>query len=185
MSKQTIFKVITQNTAFLPLVFFSILVWFLFDGLGRDTRQLPSPLIGKNFPNLTVVDFQTGEKYPIQDKLKNQISLVNIWASWCLTCRAEHQVLDNLAKTSNLQIIGINYKDTKKEAARFLDILGNPFDFIVFDQQGKLGLELGVYATPETFITDQNGVIHFKHIGEITQYIWQNEVKPLIKQLKN
>ena len=109
---------------------------------------------------------------------------MNVWASWCVTCRAEHEMLNKIAKTSTLQMVGINYKDTKEEGQRFLDILGNPFDFVIFDQQGRLGLELGVYATPETFITDQKGVIRFKHIGEINSRIWQNDVLPLINQLK-
>jgi cytochrome c biogenesis protein CcmG/thiol:disulfide interchange protein DsbE len=156
----------------------------LYDGLGRDTKKLPSPLIGKNFPNLEVEDFQTGKKYHLQDKLKNQVSLVNVWASWCVTCRAEHQMLNNIAKQDVVQIVGVNYKDTKREGKYFLNRLGNPFDFIVFDEQGKLGLELGVYATPETFIVDNKGVIRFKRIGDITTRIWQEEMLPLIQQLK-
>ena len=169
---------------FLPLALFIVLAYFLLDGLGRDTKKLPSPLIGKIFPNLDVVDFHTEEKYAIQDKLKGRVSLVNVWASWCVTCRAEHEMLNKISKASTLQIVGINYKDTKKEGQRFLDILGNPFDFVIFDQQGRLGLELGVYATPETFIIDQEGVIRFKHIGEINSRIWKNNISPLIKQLK-
>jgi len=169
---------------FLPLVMFVVLAWFLLDGLGRDTKKLPSPLIGKTFPNLEVVDFHTGELYLTQDKLKDKISLVNVWASWCVTCRAEHKMLNDIAATSDLHMVGVNYKDTKKEGARFLDILGNPFKFVIFDQQGKLGLELGVYATPETFIIDQKGVIRFKHIGEITASICQDEIFPLINKLK-
>ncbi len=169
---------------FLPLVLFIVLAYFLFDGLGRDSKKIPSPLIGESFPNLEVEDFHSSEKYLIQDRLKGQISLVNVWASWCVTCRAEHEVLKFIAKTNTLQMIGINYKDTKKDGLDFLQILGNPFEFIVVDAQGTLGLELGVYATPETFIVDQNGVIRFKHIGEITPYIWQNEIEPLTRQLK-
>jgi len=169
---------------FLPLALFVVLAYFLLDGLGRDTKKLPSPLIGKAFPNLEVEDFHTGERYLIQDKLKNKTSIVNVWASWCVTCRAEHKMLNDIAATSDIQMVGINYKDTKKEGKRFLDILGNPFKFIIFDQQGKLGLELGVYATPETFIIDQKGVIRFKHIGEITPSIWQGEMLPLIEELK-
>jgi cytochrome c biogenesis protein CcmG/thiol:disulfide interchange protein DsbE len=169
---------------FLPLALFVLLAYFLLDGLGRDTKKLPSPLIGKTFPNLEVLDFHTGEKYLTQDKLKGKVSLVNVWASWCVTCRAEHEMLNKITKTSTLQMVGINYKDTKEEGQRFLDILGNPFDFVIFDQQGRLGLELGVYATPETFIIDQKGVIRFKHIGEINPRIWQNDILPLINQLK-
>ena len=169
---------------FIPLALFVVLAVFLYVGLDLDPKKLPSPLIGKTFPNLEVNDFHTGERYFTQDQLKNKVSLINVWASWCVTCRAEHELLNNIAKTNRLQMVGINYKDTKKEGARFLDILGNPFDFVIFDQQGKLGLELGVYATPETFITDQNGVIRFKHIGEITPRIWQTEILPLVEQLE-
>ena len=169
---------------FIPLALFVVLAVFLYVGLDLDPKKLPSPLIGKTFPNLEVNDFHTGEKYFTQDRLKNKVSLINVWASWCVTCRAEHELLNNIAKTNKLQMVGINYKDTKKEGTRFLDILGNPFDFVIFDQQGKLGLELGVYATPETFITDKNGVIRFKHIGEITPRIWQTEILPLVEQLE-
>jgi cytochrome c biogenesis protein CcmG/thiol:disulfide interchange protein DsbE len=129
---------------FIPLAVFVVLAWFLYDGLGHDTKKLPSPLIGKNFPNLEVEDFQTGKKYHLQDKLKNQVSLVNVWASWCVTCRAEHQMLNNIAKQDVVQIVGINYKDTKREGKYFLNRLGNPFDFIVSDEQGKLGFRLKV-----------------------------------------
>ncbi len=169
---------------FLPLVIFVVLAWFLYNGLGRDTKKLPSPLIGKAFPNLEVEDFQTREKYQLQSRLKNKVSLVNVWASWCVTCRAEHQMLKKIAKVSSVQMVGVNYKDTKKEGKRFLKILGNPFDFIVFDDKGKLGLELGVYATPETFIVDKDGVIQFKRIGEITPQIWQEQMLPLIDKLQ-
>jgi len=169
---------------FLPLIIFVVLAWFLYNGLGRDTKKLPSPLIGKTFPNLEVEDFQTGDKYYLQEKLKNKVSLVNVWASWCVTCRAEHRMLNDIAKTKSVQMIGINYKDTKKKGEHFLRILGNPYDFIVFDEQGKLGLELGVYATPETFIVDKNGIIQFKLTGEITPQIWQEEMLPLINQLQ-
>jgi cytochrome c biogenesis protein CcmG/thiol:disulfide interchange protein DsbE len=93
-------------------------------------------------------------------------------------------MLNNIAKQDVVQIVGVNYKDTKREGKYFLNRLGNPFDFIVFDEQGKLGLELGVYATPETFIVDNKGVIRFKRIGDITTRIWQEEMLPLIQQLK-
>ncbi|BBB24207.1 cytochrome c biogenesis protein CcmG, thiol:disulfide interchange protein DsbE [Isorropodon fossajaponicum endosymbiont JTNG4] len=170
---------------FLPLVLFVVLAGFLYIGLGLDPKKLPSPLIGKTFPNLQVEDFNTAEIYAIQDKLQGKISLVNVWASWCVTCRAEHEMLMQIAKTNSLQILGINYKDTKKDGNIFLTRLGNPYDSIVFDQLGKLGLELGVYATPETFIIDQQGIIRFKRIGELTLRIWERQILPLISQLKN
>ncbi len=169
---------------FLPLVVFVVLAWFLYDGLGRDTKKLPSPLIGKTFPNLEVEDFNTSEKYTTQSQLKGKITLVNVWASWCVTCRAEHQTLMEIAKLDLVQLLGVNYKDTRKEGQFFLDRLGNPYDQIIFDNQGKLGLELGVYATPETFLIDSQGVIRFKRIGEMTNRIWKTQVLPLIQQLK-
>ncbi|CAB9540107.1 Cytochrome c-type biogenesis protein CcmG/DsbE, thiol:disulfide oxidoreductase [uncultured Gammaproteobacteria bacterium] len=169
---------------FLPLMIFVVLAWFLYNGLGRDTKTIPSPLIDKAFPNLEVEDFKTGDKFTLQNRLKNKVSLVNVWASWCVTCRAEHKMLNNIAQTSSVQMVGINYKDRKKEGERFLRTLGNPFDFIVFDNQGKLGLELGVYATPETFVVDKKGIIRFKRIGEITPSIWRQQMLPLIKRLQ-
>lgn len=170
---------------FLPLILFVVLAGFLYTGLGLDPKKLPSPLIGKAFPNLQVEDFNTAEIYAVEDKLQGKISLVNVWASWCVTCRAEHEMLMHIAKTNSLQILGINYKDTKKDGNIFLTRLGNPYDLIVFDQLGKLGLELGVYATPETFIIDQQGIIRFKRVGELTLRIWERQILPLISQLKN
>ena len=169
---------------FLPLVVFVILAWFLFDGLGRDTKKLPSPLIGKPFPNLVVEDFNTTESYTTLSQLEGNISLVNVWASWCVTCRAEHRMLMKIADTKLVQMLGINYKDTRKEGQVFLDRLGDPYDKIIFDQAGKLGLELGVYATPETFIVDSQGIIQFKRIGQLTPEIWKTQILPLIQQLK-
>ena len=156
----------------------------MYDGLGRDNKKLPSPLIGKTFPSLEVKDFHTGEKYQLKERLNGKVSLVNVWASWCVTCRAEHKMLNKISTIPQIQMVGINYKDTKKAGKNFLKILGNPFDFIIFDEQGKLGLELGVYATPETFIVDKNGVIRFKRIGEITPHVWQVQMLPLINHLK-
>jgi cytochrome c biogenesis protein CcmG/thiol:disulfide interchange protein DsbE len=170
---------------FIPLIFFVVLAVFLYIGLGLDSRKLPSPLIGKKFPSQVVEDFNTGETYNVQDTLIGNISLVNVWASWCVTCRAEHEMLNKIAKTDTLNMVGINYKDTKKDAYRYLDILSNPYDNIIFDQSGKLGLELGVYATPETFIVDQYGFIKYKRIGEMTQKIWQEEVLPIVNNLNN
>ncbi len=168
---------------FVPLVLFVILVGFLYIGLDLDPKKLPSPLIGKEFPNLEVEDFDSGTRYYTNDKTQDKISLVNVWASWCVTCRAEHEMLNEIAKTSKVQMIGVNYKDTKNAANRYLDILHNPYDIIIFDPLGSLGLELGVYATPETFIVDQKGLIRYKRIGQMTKKIWNEEVVPIINEL--
>ena len=182
---------------FLPLALFIVLAWFLLEGLGKDPKKLPSPLIGKAFPNLEVEDFHTGEKFFTKDRLKDKFSLVNVWASWCATCHVEHRMLIKIAKTNIVQMVGINYKDKKKlsrcvEVDRdqtnfgdcFLSMRGNPFDFVIFDELGKLGLELGVYRVPETFLINDKGVIVFKHLGEVTQKLWDEEMLPLINPLK-
>lgn len=184
MNKDKKLSIIAFNTAILPLVAFVILAWFLFDGLGRDTKKLPSPLIGKSFPNLEVEDFNTYKHYTTQSQLAGNITLVNVWASWCVTCRAEHQMLMEIAQSSQVKMLGVNYKDSRKEGQFFLDRLGNPYEQIIFDEQGKLGLELGVYATPETFLIDSQGIIRFKRIGQLTPKIWKTQILPLIQQLK-
>jgi cytochrome c biogenesis protein CcmG/thiol:disulfide interchange protein DsbE len=108
--------------------------------------------------------------------------LVNVWASWCVTCRAEHAAIMKIAKSENLQMIGINYKDVYADAKNYLEILGNPFDVIVFDPEGKIGLDLGVYATPETFLVNRDGLILYKHIGEINNQVWKENFIHLIKK---
>jgi cytochrome c biogenesis protein CcmG/thiol:disulfide interchange protein DsbE len=168
---------------FIPLILFVVLAGFLYVGLDLDPKKLPSPLIGKTFPNQEVQDFDTLKTYLTHEKLKDKISLVNVWASWCVTCRAEHEMLNKIAQTNTVQMVGINYKDTKYDAIQYLDILYNPYDIIMFDPKGKLGLELGVYATPETFIVDQDGAIKYKLIGQLTKQIWEDEMLPIINNL--
>jgi len=170
---------------FLPLGLFVVLVGFLYVGLGLDPKKLPSPFIGKEFPNLKVVDFDTNEQYFTQEKLKNNLTLVNVWASWCVTCKAEHDMLMHIAKLNTVNMLGVNYKDTKKNGKFFLQRLGDPYDSIIFDKDGKLGLELGVYATPETFLVDRDGVIRYKRVGQLTPSIWRDDILPLISELKN
>lgn len=166
---------------FLPLGIFLVLGVFLYISLSLNPKELPSPFINKPFPEVFATTFDN-KKFS-KKQLINKVSLVNFWASWCVTCRAEHQMLINIAKEKNLQIIGINYKDTKIEANNYLKKLGNPYYLNIFDDKGRLGLELGVYATPETFIIDKKGIIRLKHTGEITTNIWLKQIKPLILKL--
>jgi cytochrome c biogenesis protein CcmG/thiol:disulfide interchange protein DsbE len=134
------------------------------------------------FPNIEAKDFYSDESVLLTDLFSDNISLVNVWASWCVTCRQEHQMMMKIAKNNNLQLIGINYKDTRADGERYLEVMGNPFDVIVFDPSGKIGLDLGVYATPETFLVNQQGVILFKHIGAIDSKIWEEDFVPYIKK---
>ena len=164
----------------LPLLVFLVVGVFLFLSLNSDPNKLPSPLVGKKFPIIEGNDFYSNETVKLNDLMDNKLALVNVWASWCVTCRKEHQVIMNIAKNTNLKLIGINYKDTKNDGEEYLKVMGNPFDEIVFDPNGEIGMELGVYATPETFLISREGLIIHKHIGEITKEIWNENFLPLI-----
>ena len=164
----------------LPLLVFLVVGVFLFLSLNSDPNKLPSPLVGKKFPIIEGTDFYSNETVKLNDLMDNNLALVNVWASWCVTCRKEHQVIMNIAKNTNLKLIGINYKDTKSNGDEYLKVMGNPFDEIVFDPNGEIGMELGVYATPETFLISREGLIIHKHIGELTKEIWNENFLPLI-----
>ena len=164
----------------LPLIVFLVVGVFLFLSLHSDPNKLPSPLVGKKFPVIEGTDFYSNESVKLNDLMDNNLALVNVWASWCVTCRKEHQVIMSIAKNNNLKLIGINYKDTKSDGREYLKVMGNPFDEIVFDPNGEIGMELGVYATPETFLISREGLIIHKHIGEITKEIWNENFLPLI-----
>ena len=167
---------------FIPLILFLFIAVFLYFSLNSNSSKLPSPLLGKMFPNIEAKDFYSDESVLLTDLFSDNISLVNVWASWCVTCRQEHQMMMKIANNKDLQLIGINYKDTRADGERYLEVMGNPFDVIVFDPSGKIGLDLGVYATPETFLVNQQGVILFKHIGAIDSKIWEEDFVPYIKK---
>ena len=167
---------------FIPLILFLFIAIFLYFSLNSNSSKLPSPLLGKMFPNIEAKDFYSDESVLLTDLFSDNISLVNVWASWCVTCRQEHQMMMKIAKNKDLQLIGINYKDTRADGERYLEVMGNPFDVIVFDPSGKIGLDLGVYATPETFLVNQQGVILFKHIGAIDSKIWEEDFVPYLKK---
>ena len=167
---------------FIPLILFLFIAVFLYFSLNSNSSKLPSPLLGKMFPNIEAKDFYSDESVLLTELFSDNISLVNVWASWCVTCRQEHQMMMMIANNKDLQLIGINYKDTRADGERYLEVMGNPFDVIVFDPSGKIGLDLGVYATPETFLVNQKGVILYKHIGAIDSKVWKEDFIPYIKK---
>ena len=166
----------------IPLILFVVIAVFLYFSLNSTSSKLPSPLLGKMFPNVEGRDFYSNESVLLTNLFSDNMSLVNVWASWCVSCRQEHQMMMNIANNKNLQLIGINYKDTRADGEKFLKIMGNPFDVIIFDPNGKIGLDLGVYATPETFLVNQQGVILYKHIGAINSKVWEESFLPHIKK---
>ena len=166
----------------IPLIVFVVIAVFLYFSLNSISSKLPSPLLGKMFPNIEAKDFYSNESILLTDLFSEKMSLVNVWASWCVTCRQEHQMMMKIANNKDLQLIGINYKDTRADGEKYLKLMGNPFDVIVFDPNGKIGLDLGVYATPETFLVNQQGVILFKHIGAIDSKVWEEGFIPYMKK---
>jgi cytochrome c biogenesis protein CcmG, thiol:disulfide interchange protein DsbE len=158
----------------IPLILFLVIAAFLFLSLNSNPSKLPSPLLGKIFPSIEGNDFYTNESIRSSELFENKMTLVNVWASWCTTCRKEHEMIMNIAKNTDLQLIGVNYKDTKVDGEKYLEVMGNPFDVIIFDPNGKIGMDLGVYATPETFLVNQDGLILYKHIGEIDSRVWED-----------
>ena len=166
----------------IPLILFIVIAVFLYFSLNSNSSKLPSPLLGKMFPNIEAKDYYSNESVLLADLFSENMSLVNVWASWCVTCRQEHQMMMKIANNKDLQLIGINYKDTRTDGKKFLEMMGNPFDVIIFDPSGKIGLDLGVYATPETFLVNQQGVVLYKHIGAIDSEVWEEYFIPRIKK---
>ena len=158
----------------IPLILFLVIAAFLFLSLNSNPSKLPSPLLGKMFPSIEGKDFYTDETVKTSELFADKMTLVNVWASWCTTCRKEHEMIMNIAKKTDLQLIGVSYKDTKADGKKYLEVMGNPFDLIIFDPNGKIGMDLGVYATPETFLVNQDGLILYKHIGEVNSRVWED-----------
>ena len=168
----------------LPLVIFVALVLLFIFGLHNDPRRIPSPLIDKPVPVFELPLLHRPELTLRSEELQGEVTLINVWASWCVSCRYEHPLLVNLAQTSDLKIYGLNYKDERNAALMWLKQLGNPYAESIFDQQGSVGIDFGVYGVPETFVLDQAGIIRYKHIGPISQDDLETIILPLVQQLK-
>jgi cytochrome c biogenesis protein CcmG, thiol:disulfide interchange protein DsbE len=167
----------------LPLIAFFALVGLLWVGLSLDPRALPSPLIGREAPSFDLPELRDPETRFTSAEMLGKPALFNVWASWCVTCRQEHPMLAELRR-SGVPVYGLNYKDTRSDALRFLARFGDPYDAIGFDESGMVGIDWGVYATPETFLMDRHGMIRFKHIGMITPDIIEQKILPLYRQLE-
>lgn len=167
----------------IPLFAFILLVAALAFGLTRDPRILPSELIEKPFPEFSLESLDKSEMID-PTILKDRVSLVNIFGSWCVACTVEHPQLMALQDNPNIQLIGIDWRDTREAANRWLIRHGNPYDAVIFDPNSKLIVPLGVTGAPETFIVDKAGKIRYKHVGIITEKDWTQTLRPLVESLQ-
>jgi cytochrome c biogenesis protein CcmG/thiol:disulfide interchange protein DsbE len=167
----------------LPLCGFALLVGFLAVGLNRDPREIPSPFIGKPAPAFTLTQLHDPSKTFSPKDMLGKVWLLNVWASWCVSCREEHPVLLDFAKQNVVPIMGLNYKDGRKDGIDTLTQMGDPYQLSAFDADGRVGIDYGVYGVPETFVIDKQGVIREKIIGVITPEIITHKLLPLIKEL--
>ena len=157
-----------------PLIMFILILPFLWSGLGRDPQELPSALIDQPFPDFSLTDLEDAELTRGLDDIKGEVMLVNVWASWCFACSLEHEMLNELA-SKGVPIVGLNYKDDRRSANRWLTERGNPYSFNIFDQRGSLGMDLGVYGAPETYLIDADSVVRHRRAGVLDKDIWENE----------
>ena len=167
----------------IPLAIFAVLVVFLAIGLGHDPREVPSPLINKPAPAFRLAQLHDPSKTFSAEEMRGKVWLLNVWASWCVSCRDEHPVLVELSKTGQLQIYGLNYKDKREDGMAWLAELGNPYVLSAQDVDGRVGIDYGVYGVPETYLIDKNGVIRFKQIGPVTPEVLQKKILPLAQEL--
>ncbi|HCE08254.1 MAG TPA: DsbE family thiol:disulfide interchange protein [Oxalobacteraceae bacterium] len=167
----------------LPLAVFVALVIFLGIGLRLNPREVPSPLIGKPAPAFRLTRLHEPDKTISASDMAGQVWLLNVWASWCVSCRQEHPVWVDFAKLNVVPIVGLNYKDVRKDGTEWLRQFGNPYTVSAFDQDGRVGIDFGVYGVPETFVIDKHGVIRYKQIGPVTPEIITDKLLPLIKEL--
>ena len=165
------------------VVGFFALVILLAVGLKRDPRVVPSPLIDKPAPAFELPRLGSAERFSPREML-GKVWLLNVWASWCVTCREEHPVLVDLAATKRVPLVGLNYKDQRDDALKWLARYGDPYQFSVVDADGRIGIDYGVYGVPETYVIDRAGVIRFKQIGPVTPELVKGKILPMIAELE-
>jgi cytochrome c biogenesis protein CcmG, thiol:disulfide interchange protein DsbE len=168
----------------IPFVLFLALAGFFAVGLTKDPREVPSPLIDKPAPAFRIEQLHDAKKPFAPEDMRGQVWLLNVWASWCVSCRVEHPLLVEIAKRNVVPIVGLNYKDQRADGVQWLEKFGNPYQLSAWDIDGRVGIDYGVYGAPETFVIDKQGVIRYKHIGPISPEALEKKILPLIKSLR-
>lgn len=169
-----------------PLAVFAVLAAYFAVGLTKDPKRIPSALIDKPAPEFSLppIDGMDGPGFSTADLRQGEVSVVNVFASWCVPCRAEHPLINELADRGLARVYGLNYKDEAAAARQWLDRLGNNYTAIGADTSGRVGIDWGVYGVPETFIVDGQGRIRYKHVGPLDRNKLENELIPMIREVK-
>ena len=191
-----------MNRFLWPLIGFIVLVVLLAVGLNLDPREVPSPLVGKPAPAFSLSKLGSDEKFSPQD-MQGKVWLLNVWSTWCVSCRQEHPMLVQMAKSQTVTLIGLNYKEVRgdasfvmskinaeaektmatQRASAWLQRHGNPYALSALDLDGRVGIDYGVYGVPETYVIDKAGIIRLKHTGPITPEVFSSKLLPLVKEL--
>jgi len=169
----------------LPLVVFVLMAGLLGYGLRLDPKKVPSPLIDKPAPEFSLSILESPSRQLSTRDMAGQVWVLNVWASWCVSCRAEHVVITALANRNLVPVVGLNYKDEPADATRWLEQFGNPYATSVMDQDGRVGIDWGVYGVPETFVIGADGMIKYKHIGPVTHESLEQTILPILKELQS
>lgn len=173
-----------MKKTYIPLVIFAIMVVFLAIGLTRDPREIPSPLIGKPAPDFSAPHLHNPALHLTKQDMLGKVWLLNTWASWCVACREEHPLLVEFAKSKMIPIVGLDYKDKNQDGQKWLARYGNPYDIVIADSDGRIGINFGVYGVPESFLIDKTGTIRYKQIGPFTEAAIQEKLIPMILELQ-
>lgn len=166
-----------------PLIISLVLFVFLYKGLSLDPRKLDSVKINQPAPAFTLPQVSRPDQTFDHETLKGKVSLLNVWASWCVGCRDEHALLMELARQKTVNLYGLNWKDNLDDAQNWLAKYGDPYLAVGFDNSGRTGIDYGVTATPETFVIDKEGIIRYKHIGPITVHDFESKIWPILEEL--
>lgn len=169
---------------FIPLILFGIIILAFAIGLTKDPRRMEDMLIDQPFPEFELTALDAPEQTLTQDAIKGEVSLVNVFGSWCVSCNVEHPILMEISQDEAIRMVGHNWRDGRDNARKWLNDKGDPYDVIIYDEHSELAIPLGVTGAPETFITDKQGRIRYKHSGPIGYQDWEDTLRPLIQTLK-
>lgn len=168
----------------IPLFGFLLLAGLFAFGLTRDPSDIPTEMLDKPFPDFTMSALDNPQTRLSEDMFQNEVTLVNIFGSWCVACVQEHPKLMELSGTG-VRLVGVDWRDTREKGSFWLKKHGNPYEAVIFDDTSQLAIDLGITGAPESFIVDQSGTIRYKHVGIITDEVWQRDLQPIMQRLQN